>query len=37
MRGGAIQFGPAEVPGGDHVVSATDPQGVSFGLVGPEK
>lgn len=30
-RGGTIEFGPEEVPGGDHVINATDPQGVSFG------
>lgn len=36
-RGGAIHFGPEEVPGGDYVISGTDPQGVGFGLVGPEK
>ncbi len=33
--GGAVLFGPAEVPGGDHVVVATDPHGCKFGLVGP--
>ncbi len=36
-NGGAITFGPEEVPGGDFVINATDPQGVPFGLVGPEK
>jgi predicted enzyme related to lactoylglutathione lyase len=32
--GGAIMHGPAEVPGGDHIVIATDPQGALFCLVG---
>ncbi len=32
--GGSITFGPMEVPGGDWVVNAIDPQGVSLGLVG---
>jgi len=34
---GTIVFGPQEVPGGDHVVNAIDPQGASFALVGPAK
>ncbi|WP_404336984.1 VOC family protein [Sphingomonas sp. MMS12-HWE2-04] len=32
--GGTIQHGPMEVPGGDWVLYATDPQGARFGLVG---
>lgn len=32
--GGAVTNGPHEVPGGDWVVQAKDPQGASFGLVG---
>lgn len=35
-NGGAITFGPQEVPGGDFVINAIDPQGASFGLVGPK-
>ena len=30
--GGRIVSGPMEVPGGDRVLSATDPQGATFGL-----
>lgn len=33
--GGAVLHGPAEVPGGDWIVMATDPDGAAFGLVGP--
>nr|MBA3810138.1 VOC family protein [Caulobacteraceae bacterium] len=29
-----IMHGPAEVPGGDHIVIASDPQGALFSLVG---
>lgn len=32
--GGAIMHGPSEVPGGDHIVIANDPQGAMFALVG---
>jgi predicted enzyme related to lactoylglutathione lyase len=32
--GGRILFGPQEVPGEDHIVIATDPQGAMFALVG---
>lgn len=32
--GGAILHGPQEVPGGDFVIYATDPQGARFGVVG---
>jgi predicted enzyme related to lactoylglutathione lyase len=31
-KGGKILSGPMEVPGGDRVLSATDPQGATFGL-----
>ena len=27
-------MGPKEVPGGDHIVIGTDPQGAEFALVG---
>lgn len=36
-RGGTVLFGPHEVPGGELVISAVDPEGVSFGLVAPGK
>ena len=29
-----IHMGPMEVPGGDHIVIGTDPQGAEFALVG---
>jgi uncharacterized protein len=32
--GGTLGNGPNQVPGGDWVIEATDPQGVTFGLVG---
>ncbi|QIG79194.1 VOC family protein [Stakelama tenebrarum] len=32
--GGAVRNGPHEVPGGDFVIEARDPQGVDFGMVG---
>ncbi|WP_156679961.1 VOC family protein [Sphingomonas profundi] len=32
--GGNVLHGPQEVPGGDHIVVAADPQGVMFHLVG---
>jgi len=35
--GGAILNGPHEVPSGDWVVQARDPQGAMFALVGPDK
>lgn len=34
-KGGAIHFGPCEIPGGEYAVVASDPQGATFGLVGP--
>jgi hypothetical protein len=33
--GGTVRNGPIEVPGGDWVVMATDPQGAAFIAVGP--
>lgn len=33
--GGTVLMGPHEVPGGDRIIVATDPQGVPFGVVGP--
>jgi predicted enzyme related to lactoylglutathione lyase len=32
--GGKIIMGPMEVPGGDHIVIGSDPQGAEFALVG---
>ena len=32
--GGTVTMGPHEVPGGMHIVMATDPQGAAFALVG---
>lgn len=34
--GGTVLRGPHEVPGGQWIVIAADPQGASFGVVGPE-
>jgi predicted enzyme related to lactoylglutathione lyase len=36
-NGGAVLFGPQEVPGGAWIVSAQDPQGGAFALVGMKK
>jgi predicted enzyme related to lactoylglutathione lyase len=33
--GGQVLLGPHEVPGGDHVIVAKDPQGAVFGVAGP--
>jgi len=33
-KGGKIAMGPMEVPGGDHIVIAIDPQGAEFAIVG---
>jgi uncharacterized protein len=33
---GKILNGPHEVPGGQWIIIATDPQGVAFGVVGPQ-
>jgi len=35
--GGQILHGPQEIPGGEFSLNALDPQGASFGLVGPRK
>ncbi|MDQ3140562.1 MAG: VOC family protein [Pseudomonadota bacterium] len=35
--GGSIHYGPAEIPGGDFVINATDPQGAAFMLRGARK
>ena len=35
--GGAVHQGPSEIPGGDFMIVATDPQGALFGAVGPRK
>lgn len=34
--GGQVIFGPEEVPGGEMVLNAIDPEGVVFGLVAPK-
>lgn len=34
--GGKVLLGPHEVPGGDWVIVATDPQGAAFGVAGPK-
>ena len=34
VGGGTVLNGPHEVPGGDHVIIALDPQGAKFGVVG---
>lgn len=34
-RGGQLIQEPIEIPGGDYSLTALDPQGVAFGLVGP--
>ena len=35
--GGQVLFGPMEVPGGEWVFNALDPEGVPFGVVAPGK
>jgi predicted enzyme related to lactoylglutathione lyase len=35
--GGRILNGPMEIPGGEFALNGLDPQGASFGLVGPRK
>lgn len=35
--GGTIHHGPIEIPGGDFVVMASDPQGAAFMAVGPRR
>ena len=36
-KGATVHYGPAEVPGGVFITVASDPQGASFGVVGPRK
>ena len=36
-HGGAVVMGPHQVPTGDWIIRATDPQGAAFVLVGPKK
>lgn len=36
-NGGNVHHGPSEVPGGDFITIASDPQGAMFGLVGARK
>ena len=35
--GGQVLNGPIEIPGGEFSLNGLDPQGASFGLVGPRK
>jgi hypothetical protein len=35
--GGTVQSGPHQIPGGDYMIVAADPQGATFGAVGPRK
>jgi len=35
--GGTILHGPSEIPAGEYLLTAVDPQGAVFGLVGPRK
>ena len=35
--GGQVANGPMEIPGGEYALNAMDPQGATFGLVGPRK
>lgn len=34
-NGGIVHAGPMQVPGGDRIIVASDPEGVNFGVVGP--
>lgn len=34
--GGSVTHGPQQVPGGEWVIAASDPQGARFGIVGPK-
>jgi predicted enzyme related to lactoylglutathione lyase len=36
-KGGKVLNGPMEIPGGEFALNGMDPQGASFGLVGPRK
>jgi predicted enzyme related to lactoylglutathione lyase len=35
--GGQVLMGPHEIPGGEYSLNGVDPQGASFGLVGPRQ
>jgi predicted enzyme related to lactoylglutathione lyase len=35
--GGKVLHGPNQIPGGEYSLTAVDPQGAVFGLVGPRK
>ena len=35
--GGQVLQGPMEIPGGEYSLNGIDPQGATFGLVGPRK
>lgn len=35
--GGTLREGPMEIPGGEFAAQALDPEGVTFGLVGPRR
>jgi predicted enzyme related to lactoylglutathione lyase len=35
--GGKVLAGPSQIPGGEYSLTAVDPQGASFGLVGPRQ
>ena len=37
VGGGQVLNGPMEIPGGEFALNGLDPQGASFGLVGPRK
>jgi predicted enzyme related to lactoylglutathione lyase len=36
-KGGRVDYGPQEVPGGSWIVQCVDPQGATFALVGPRR
>ncbi len=36
-NGAKLMYGPGEVPGGQFIIQASDPQGALFALVGPRK
>jgi predicted enzyme related to lactoylglutathione lyase len=36
-RGGTVMHGPQEVPGGDHILIGSDPQGAMFAVVGARR
>lgn len=35
-RGGSVVLGPLQIPGGAWIITAKDPQGAVFGLLGPQ-